>query len=269
MSVTFPYNDCLWCLSSEHDVEECGSCQRMNPKGLKEQEAKLFLAKAKKKEKHRSHRRSSSGESSRSHKKRRQNDSRCRSDRGRSRSRSPSSRHRATWEVSPTATPSPRSPQACLAPSVLEVVEPQDSPRFSPGAQSDVPDPVLATQEEQGYPAFPAPGADPAAFLNAMFNIFNSMAPSGALAGPTGPLAFSTGALAPYRPAPFMPFCPAEGVGPAPVPILLVSPGRPSTPVTSPARSMVPMTSPHTHSTLVKRACVSSAPMDSVSASEP
>ncbi|KAJ1131591.1 hypothetical protein NDU88_009926, partial [Pleurodeles waltl] len=47
MSVTDQHNDCLSCLSSEHDVEECVSCQSMNPKALKEREAKLFLAKVK------------------------------------------------------------------------------------------------------------------------------------------------------------------------------------------------------------------------------
>ncbi|KAJ1135715.1 hypothetical protein NDU88_002150 [Pleurodeles waltl] len=57
MSVTDPHSDCLWCLSSDHDVDKCDSCQRMNPKALKEREAKHFLAKSKKKEK-RHHRKS-------------------------------------------------------------------------------------------------------------------------------------------------------------------------------------------------------------------
>ncbi|KAJ1087082.1 hypothetical protein NDU88_000276 [Pleurodeles waltl] len=77
MSVSDLYNDCLWCLSSDHDVLECGSCQKMNPKALKESEAKLFLAKAKKEK--RSHHRSSSGKSAKSHRKRRHHDSRHRS----------------------------------------------------------------------------------------------------------------------------------------------------------------------------------------------
>ncbi|KAJ1125990.1 hypothetical protein NDU88_004403 [Pleurodeles waltl] len=65
MSVTDPHENCLWCLSSDHDVEACGSCQRMNPKALKEREAKLFLARSKKK-KERHRRRESSSRSSRS-----------------------------------------------------------------------------------------------------------------------------------------------------------------------------------------------------------
>ncbi|KAJ1083913.1 hypothetical protein NDU88_004068, partial [Pleurodeles waltl] len=52
-----------------------------------------------------------------------------------------------------------------------------------------------------------------------MFAIFPNMAPGGGVpAGPTGPLAFSLGAPAPYRPTPFMPFCPAGGTSPALVP---------------------------------------------------
>ncbi|KAJ1125084.1 hypothetical protein NDU88_003522 [Pleurodeles waltl] len=66
MSVTDPHSDYLWCLSSDHDVDKCDSCQRMNPKALKEREAKLFLAKSKKKEK-RHHRKSSSPKSRRRH----------------------------------------------------------------------------------------------------------------------------------------------------------------------------------------------------------
>ncbi|KAJ1086658.1 hypothetical protein NDU88_006774 [Pleurodeles waltl] len=49
MSVTDPHSDCLWCLSSDHDVSTCDSCQHMNPKALKEREAKLFMAKSKEK----------------------------------------------------------------------------------------------------------------------------------------------------------------------------------------------------------------------------
>ncbi|KAJ1135420.1 hypothetical protein NDU88_001860 [Pleurodeles waltl] len=90
MSVTDPHSDCLWCLSSDHDVATCDSCQHMNPKALKEREAKLFMAKSKRKEK-KHHRKSSSPKSHRRHRdSRRRRDSRRHSSKERSRSRSPS-----------------------------------------------------------------------------------------------------------------------------------------------------------------------------------
>ncbi|KAJ1158111.1 hypothetical protein NDU88_010805 [Pleurodeles waltl] len=140
MSVTDPHCDCLWCLSSDHDVGRCDSCQHMNPKALKEREAKLFMAKSKKEEK-RHHRKSSSPKSHRRHRdSRRSRESRRRSSKERSRSRSPSTLRRKTWEVSPTVTPHPSTPLPSPAsptspgssgqpPSVFEVPQPQ---LFSP-----------------------------------------------------------------------------------------------------------------------------------------
>lgn len=47
MSITDLNEDCLWCLSSDNNVEACSSCRQMNLKALKEREAK-FMARAKK-----------------------------------------------------------------------------------------------------------------------------------------------------------------------------------------------------------------------------
>ncbi|KAJ1199968.1 hypothetical protein NDU88_003799 [Pleurodeles waltl] len=209
MSVTDPHDDCLWCLSSDQDVEECASCQSMNPKELKEKEAKLFLAKAKKD--HRSHRRSSSHASSKKHKKR-----------------------------------------IVMTPGVVRLGAYQDqdlhlvcalrhgSPLFSPAGQESDVQQAQVHQGDQLYPVFPAPGADPATFLNAMFSMFRAMAPAGAQAGPMGPLAFSLSSPAPYMVVPFMPFYPAKGTGPAP----MTSPRGTVDPMTSPSRSRVPISSP-------------------------
>ncbi|KAJ1109751.1 hypothetical protein NDU88_007110 [Pleurodeles waltl] len=252
MSVTDPHSDCLWCLSSDHDVEKCDSCQRMNPKALKEREAKLFWAKSKKKEK-RHHRKSSSPKSHQRHRdSRRRRESRCWSSRERSRSRSPSTRRRKTWEVSPTVSPqpptllaSPTSPTSLMSPvnppSVFEVPRPQV---FSPTMQTSGPASMSPSTQAPQYLAFPAPGTNSSAFLNAMFSIFQQMAPGG------GP--------APLRPAPFMPFLPLGNVGSAPVasaPVASVSqpatPSRPPlapeqssdhpTPRSAPKKSMVPL----------------------------
>ncbi|KAJ1096192.1 hypothetical protein NDU88_001336, partial [Pleurodeles waltl] len=81
------------------------------------------------------------------------------------------------------------------------------------------PAPMSPRAQAPQYLAFPAPGADSSAFLNAMFAIFQQMAPGGGPAGPSGPLAFNMGAPAPLRPAPFMPFLLMGGVGSAPVPM--------------------------------------------------
>ena len=70
------------------------------------------------------------------------------------------------------------------------------------------------------YPAFLAAGTDSAPFLNAMFGIFDrARAPTGAPAGPVGPLAYSmTGFQVPFQQATFMPFMPFTGMQwPAPL----------------------------------------------------
>ncbi|KAJ1085596.1 hypothetical protein NDU88_005726 [Pleurodeles waltl] len=224
MSVTDPHSDCLWCLSSDHDVATCDSCQHMNPKALKEREAKLFMAKSKRKEKH--HKKSSSPRSHRRHRdSRRRRDSRRHSSKE-TRSRSPSARRRRTWEVSPTVTPhpstllpSPASPTSPGQAYVIEVMQPLVLSPASQTSRSGSPS-IQAPQ----YPAFPTPGADSTAFLNAMYTIFQQMAPGGAPAGPSGPLAFSLGDPAPLRLAPFMPFLPFGNVGSAPVPAPVVAP---------------------------------------------
>ncbi|KAJ1217777.1 hypothetical protein NDU88_005369 [Pleurodeles waltl] len=210
MSVTDPHSDCLWCLSSDHDVSTCDSCQHMNPKALKEREAKLFMAKSK--EKH--HKKKSSPKHRRHRDSRRRRESRRHSREARSRS---PDRRRRTWEISPTVTPHPStpllSPASLTSPgqaSVIEVLEPQV---FSP-AQTPRPASGSPPSQAPQYPAFPTPGADSSAFLNAMYAIFQQMAPWGA---PAGPLAFSLGDPAPLRPAPFMPFLPFGNVGSAPV----------------------------------------------------
>ncbi|KAJ1116790.1 hypothetical protein NDU88_004996 [Pleurodeles waltl] len=217
MSVTDPHSDCLWCLSSDHDVSTCDSCQHMNPKALKEREAKLFMAKSK--EKH--HKKSSSPRHRRHRDSRRRRESRRHSKETRSRS---SDRRRRTWEISPTVTPhpstplpSPASPTSPGQASVIEVLEPQV---FSP-AQTPRPASGSPPRQAPQYPAFPTPGADSSAFLNAMYAIFQQMAPGGA---PAGPLAFSLGDPAPLRPAPFMPFLPFGNVGSAPVSALVAAP---------------------------------------------
>ncbi|KAJ1168747.1 hypothetical protein NDU88_000661 [Pleurodeles waltl] len=252
MPVTDPHENCLWCLSSDHEVEVCGSCQCMNPKALKKREAKLFLAKSKKKERH--HHRGSSSKSLKSHRRhrdsRRRHDSRRRSSKDRSRLRSPSAQRRTTWEVSPTVTPPPwTTPTSPTSLSVFEV-EPHQDPAVSP-AQTEMPEPTPTSPQvpaAQGYPAFPALGTDPDAFLNAMFNIFATMAPGGGQSGPSSPLAYNLGVPAPYRPMPFMPFLPTGSAGSAPVP--MASPRRPVTPMTSAAPA--PMSSPQLPSTLKK-----------------
>ncbi|KAJ1092778.1 hypothetical protein NDU88_005888 [Pleurodeles waltl] len=226
MSVTDPHSDCLWCLSSDHDVSTCDSCQHMNPKALKEREAKLFMAKSKKKEKH--HKKSSLPRSHRRHRdSRRRRDSQRHSSKE-SRSRSPSARRRRTWEVSPTVTPhpstplpSPASPTSPGQASVIEVVQPLV---FSPASQTSRPASGSPSIQAPQYPAFPTPGADSTAFLNAMYTIFQQMAPGAAPAGPSGPLAFSLGDPAPLRPAPFMPFLPFGNLGSAPVPASVAAP---------------------------------------------
>ncbi|KAJ1128924.1 hypothetical protein NDU88_007296 [Pleurodeles waltl] len=186
----------------------------MNPKALKDRKAKLFLAKAKKEK--RSHHGSSSEKSAKNHRKWCHHNSQHRCRGSRSRSRSPSARPHKSWEVSPTVTPQP-SP----APSVFELVEPQ-SPCSSP-AHPDVQDPSPAPAPQE-YPAFPAPGMDPATFLNATFAMFQSMAPGGgAPAGPTGPMAFNLGDPASYRPSPFMPFCPTGDTSPVPTSVERIS----------------------------------------------
>ncbi|KAJ1168845.1 hypothetical protein NDU88_000758 [Pleurodeles waltl] len=209
MSVTDPHSDCLWCLSSDHDVSTCDSCQHMNPKALKEREAKLFMAKSKEK-----HHKKSSPRHRRHRDSRRRRESRRHSREARSRS---PDRRRRTWEVSPTVTPhpstpmpSPASPTSPGQASVIEVLEPQV---FSP-AQTPRPASGSPPRQAPQYPAFPTPGADSSAFLNAMYAIFQQMAPGGA---PAGPLAFSLGDPVPLRPAPFMPFLPFGNVGSAPV----------------------------------------------------
>ncbi|KAJ1095605.1 hypothetical protein NDU88_000764 [Pleurodeles waltl] len=138
MSVTDPHSDCLWCLSSDHDVSTCDSCQHMNPKALKEREAKLFMAKSKK-EKH--HKKSSSPRHRRHRDSRRRRESRRHSSKE-TRSRS-SDRRRRTWEVSPTVTPhpstplpSPASPTSPGQASVIEVVQPLV---LSPASQTSRP----------------------------------------------------------------------------------------------------------------------------------
>ncbi|KAJ1202338.1 hypothetical protein NDU88_006138 [Pleurodeles waltl] len=228
MSVTDPHSDCLWCLSSDHDVATCDSCQHMNPKALKEREAKLFMAKSKRKEK-KHHRKSSLPKTNQRHRdSRRRRDSQRHSSQ-RSRSRSPSARRRKTWEVSPTVTPHPLmplpSPALPTSPwqtsSVIEVPQPQV---FSPASQTSRLASGSPSIQAPQYPAFPAPETDNTAFLNAMYTIFQQMAPGGAPTGPSGPLAFTLGAPAPLRPAPFMPFLPLGNVGSAPV----------STPVSAP-----------------------------------
>ncbi|KAJ1099792.1 hypothetical protein NDU88_004887 [Pleurodeles waltl] len=194
----------------------------MNPKALKEREAKLFLAKSKRKEK-RHHRKSSSPKSHRRHRdSRRRRDSRRHSSKERSRSSSPSARRRKTWEVSPTVTPHQSTPLPSPAlptspgqtSSVMEMPQPQV---FSPTSQTSRPASGSPSIQAPQYPAFPALGADNTAFLNAMFTIFQQMAPGSAPTGPSGPLAFSLGAPAPLRPAPFMPFLPLGNLGSAPV----------------------------------------------------
>ncbi|XP_078504107.1 phosphatidylinositol phosphatase PTPRQ [Lissotriton helveticus] len=50
MSITDPHDECLWCLSSDHDVQGCRSCLKINRKALCEREAKLLVAKLKGKE---------------------------------------------------------------------------------------------------------------------------------------------------------------------------------------------------------------------------
>ncbi|KAJ1131499.1 hypothetical protein NDU88_009835 [Pleurodeles waltl] len=138
MSVTDPHSDCLWCLSSDHDVSTCDSCQHMNPKALKEREAKLFMAKSKK-EKH--HKKSSSPRHRRHRDSRRRRESQRHSSKE-TRSRS-SDRRRRTWEVSPTVTPhpstplpSPASPTSPGQASVIEVVQPLV---LSPASQTSRP----------------------------------------------------------------------------------------------------------------------------------
>ncbi|KAJ1118686.1 hypothetical protein NDU88_006874 [Pleurodeles waltl] len=253
MSITDPHSDCLWCLSSDHDVATCDSCQHMNPKALKEREAKLFMAKSKRKEK-KHHRKSSSPKSHRRHRdSRRRRDSRRHSSKEKSRSRSPSARRRKTWEVSPTVTPHPStplpSPASPTSPgqtsSVVEVTQPQV---FSPASQMSRLASGSPLIQAPQYPAFPAPGADNTAFLNAMFTIFQQMAPGGAPTGPSGPLAFTLGAPAPLRPAPFMPFLPLGNVGLAPVSAPVSAPVAPevsapevSIPSTSGFRPVTPI----------------------------
>ncbi|KAJ1165464.1 hypothetical protein NDU88_005892 [Pleurodeles waltl] len=214
----------------------------MNPKALKERVAKLVLARSKKK-KERRHRRESSSKSSRAHHRhgdsRRRHDSRRRSSRGRSRSRSasPSARRRPTWDISPTVTPSP--PTTPTSPGSVFEVEPLQRPEGSP--EQELPGPSSASMPgpaQQQYPAFPAPGTDPAAFLNAMFNIFSTMAPGHA--GPSGPLAFNLGVPASYKPTPFMSFL-SSAAEAAPMP--LTSPRRPATPT-------APVDSPRIQSTV-------------------
>ncbi|KAJ1086510.1 hypothetical protein NDU88_006626 [Pleurodeles waltl] len=173
----------------------------MNPKAFKEREAKLFLARSKKK-KERRHRRESSSKSSRDH--RRHGDSR-------------------RVEVGP-------GPDLHL--HQLGAVRPASPEQELPGPSSaSMPAPTTQT-----YPAFPAPGTDPAAFLNAMFNIFSTLAPGGGHAGPSGPLAFNLGAPAPYKLTPFMPFL-SSGAAAAQMP--LPSPRRPVTPTTSATSALV------------------------------
>ncbi|KAJ1112338.1 hypothetical protein NDU88_000606 [Pleurodeles waltl] len=70
------------------------------------------------------------------------------------------------------------------------------------------------------------------------------MAPGGAPAGPSGPLAFSLGDPAPPRPAPFMPFLPFGNVGSAPVAAPVASEGLApdvSIPSTSGFRPVTPV----------------------------
>ncbi|KAJ1180645.1 hypothetical protein NDU88_005865 [Pleurodeles waltl] len=219
MSVTDPHSDCLWCLSSDHNVVTCDSCQHMNPKALKEREAKLFLAKSKRKEKH--HKKSSSPRSHRRHRdSRRRRDSRRHSSKE-TRSRSPSARRRRTRKVSPTVTPHPStplpSPVSPTSPGQASVVEVMQPIVMSPASRTSRLASGSPSIQAPQYPAFPAPGADSTAFLNAMYTIFQQMAPGGAPAGPSGPLAFSLGDPAPLRPAPFMPFLPFGNVGLVPV----------------------------------------------------
>ncbi|KAJ1176220.1 hypothetical protein NDU88_001503 [Pleurodeles waltl] len=210
----------------------------MNPKALKEREAKLFLPRSKKK-KERRHRRESSSRSSRTHHRhgdsRRRHDSRRRSSKGRSRSRSafPSARRRPTWEISPNVTPPP--PTTPTSPGSVFEVEPLQRPEGSPSLEllgpstASMPAPV-----QQQYPAFPTPGTDPAAFLNAMFNIFSTMVPGGGQTGPSGPLAFNLGVPASSK---LMPFTPFLSAAPEAAPMPLTSPRRPTTPATAPLDS--------------------------------
>ncbi|KAJ1114347.1 hypothetical protein NDU88_002585 [Pleurodeles waltl] len=111
--------------------------------------------------------------------------------------------------------PSPASPTSPGQTSlVFEVPQPQV---FSPTLRTSRPASGSPSIQAPQYLAFPAPGADNTAFLNAVFTIFQQMAPGGAPTGPSGPLAFSLGAPAPLRPAPFMPFLPLGNVGSSPV----------------------------------------------------
>ncbi|KAJ1149390.1 hypothetical protein NDU88_002200, partial [Pleurodeles waltl] len=201
--------------------------------------------------KERHHRRESPSRSSKSHRRhrdsRRRHESRRRSSRECSRSRSPSARSWPTWGISPTVSPPPTSPASPTPPLSVYEVEPHQELRASP--EQKVPVPSSASPPApvpQSYPAFPAPGTDPTAFFNAMFNIFATMVPGGGHAGPSDPLAFNLGAPAPYKPTPFIPFLPSGGTASAPMP--LVSPRRLVMPTTSTVPA--PMDSPRIQSTV-------------------
>ncbi|XP_078521946.1 uncharacterized protein LOC144791170 [Lissotriton helveticus] len=118
MSITDSHEDCVWCLSSDHDVQGCPCCKKMNPKALCEREVKLLVAKMKgkkdrKSSKSRSRRsrsrsrstsRSSSGHASRStknkHKKRKHGSQHHSGKDSDSRPKSPGRRHHKD-DVSP------------------------------------------------------------------------------------------------------------------------------------------------------------------------
>lgn len=108
MSISDPHEDCVWCLSSDPDVEECSSCRRMNPKALKEREAKLFKAKKQKRGRRRSRSRSKSptlhtSRSSKKHKnKRRHGSLHCSSKDAMPKSVSPGPRRHWKDEISPS-----------------------------------------------------------------------------------------------------------------------------------------------------------------------
>ncbi|KAJ1207257.1 hypothetical protein NDU88_002649 [Pleurodeles waltl] len=125
-----------------------------------------------------------------------------------------------------TVTPRPQSSQDSPAPALIEISESLVNPtaQFSPVSTQDKEsgvqalESVQAPQEEQRFPTFLTPGADPSAFLNAMFSIFNrAMAPAAATAGPTGLLDLTLGSLVPYKQALFVPFYQGEGAGSAPM----------------------------------------------------
>ncbi|KAJ1098777.1 hypothetical protein NDU88_003884 [Pleurodeles waltl] len=85
------------------------------------------------------------------------------------------------------------------------------------------------------------------------------MAPGGAPAGPSGPLAFNMGAPAPLRPAPFMPFLPLGNVGSAPV-SAPVAPETSAPGVSTPAASVFRPVTPSRPSATPKQSSLHPTP---------